>query len=240
MMYHERGMTLDFTAMWEYQKLDMQVEKIESALKKGTSRQAVSKLRNFLNDQKQYLTSCEEDIAQKSKQCDDLLATADRLSKKASALSSKLSQDTPIADVQDRADELNALYREISEVETKLSTFTSQMQEQSTKLADLRKRTPKAVKELEEAKAAYEADVAKVAPELTSLKVKRDALISSIPEELYTKYQSVRLHRMPPLAKLLGNQCGGCNMELAGAAVRLIKNGEKLVECENCGRILTA
>lgn len=44
---------------------------------------------------------------------------------------------------------------------------------------------------------------------------------------------------MPPIARLIdGNRCGGCNMNLPQVILRNIRMGARIVECENCGRIV--
>ena len=51
------------------------------------------------------------------------------------------------------------------------------------------------------------------------------------------RYRDIKKHSVPPLAALLGDQCGGCNMSLPSSVSRKVKAGE-LVECETCGRLL--
>nr|MDD6335077.1 C4-type zinc ribbon domain-containing protein [bacterium] len=80
---------------------------------------------------------------------------------------------------------------------------------------------------------------AAVADELAALKKQRDALVPSIEPRAMERYLQIRQHRLPPLARLTGDQCSGCSMQLPAAAVRDVKSGEKWVECENCGRILS-
>ena len=58
-----------------------------------------------------------------------------------------------------------------------------------------------------------------------------------ISAELLEKYALIKKHSVPPLSKLSGDKCSGCNMNLPSGAVRSIKNGE-FVECENCGRLV--
>jgi len=43
---------------------------------------------------------------------------------------------------------------------------------------------------------------------------------------------------VPPMARLLGDQCGGCNMSMPSVVLRAIKGGSTIVECETCGRII--
>jgi len=40
------------------------------------------------------------------------------------------------------------------------------------------------------------------------------------------------------MARLIGDQCGGCNTSQPSALLRKIKSGTEIVECETCGRMI--
>ena len=60
-----------------------------------------------------------------------------------------------------------------------------------------------------------------------------------ISPELLARYHEIKKRITPPLARLINNQCSGCNMSLPSAVLRRVTsaNGE-FVECESCGRLL--
>ena len=57
---------------------------------------------------------------------------------------------------------------------------------------------------------------------------------------LLLRYRQIKQHVSPPMAKLVGNQCGGCFMTLPSASLKKIVSEDAVVECDNCGRILYA
>ena len=59
-----------------------------------------------------------------------------------------------------------------------------------------------------------------------------------IEPDLLEKYRTIKQHCTPPMAKLIDGQCSGCFMSLPSATMLEMKNGDKLVRCDNCGRIL--
>ena len=59
-----------------------------------------------------------------------------------------------------------------------------------------------------------------------------------IDPELLAEYRAIKQHCARPIAKLYGDQCGGCNMNIRQASLRAFKSGAKMIECENCGRML--
>ena len=40
------------------------------------------------------------------------------------------------------------------------------------------------------------------------------------------------------MARLIDGQCSGCFMSLPSATLLELKEGNRIVECDNCGRIL--
>ena len=59
-----------------------------------------------------------------------------------------------------------------------------------------------------------------------------------IEAQLMERYQTIKKHCVPPVAKLVNGQCGGCFMSLPSATLRNLKAGTKLIECESCGRMI--
>ena len=55
---------------------------------------------------------------------------------------------------------------------------------------------------------------------------------------LLERYNSIKAHVTPPIAKLYLDQCGGCMMSLPSATLRTLKADETIIECENCGRLI--
>ena len=40
------------------------------------------------------------------------------------------------------------------------------------------------------------------------------------------------------MAEIRQDRCGGCNMALASLVIQNVKDKGRIIECENCGRIL--
>ena len=66
------------------------------------------------------------------------------------------------------------------------------------------------------------------------------SLLAALTSNLLLRYRQIKQHVSPPMAKLVGNQCGGCFMTLPSASLKKIVSEDAVVECDNCGRILYA
>ena len=98
-------------------------------------------------------------------------------------------------------------------------------------------RAAKAKNEFDKLKVLYDQEAKEKSKDLEALRAAADEKAKPIEQEYLEKYRTIKLHSVPPLAALYGDQCGGCNMSLPSAVVRKIKSGA-LVECETCGRLL--
>ena len=72
----------------------------------------------------------------------------------------------------------------------------------------------------------------------TELMAQLEEMGKKIEPEQLVRYNVIKRQAFPPLARVYGDQCGGCNMSLPSATIRMIKAGKDYVECETCKRLL--
>ncbi len=75
--------------------------------------------------------------------------------------------------------------------------------------------------------------------ELARIPDQREELAAAIPSDLVSRYQTARLRLgSRPLARIEKQVCTGCRVGISAAQMREIKKGDRLIQCESCGRIL--
>ena len=72
---------------------------------------------------------------------------------------------------------------------------------------------------------------------LNAAKAKAEEAAKPLTQAYLDKYQTIKRHSFPPLARMIGSQCTGCNMSLPSGVVKDVQSGKE-VECETCGRLL--
>src|SRR5258705_3035765 len=100
--------------------------------------------------------------------------------------------------------------------------------------AELKAETAEIEKEKEEARKITVADQAK----LSEWNAKRDGLRQGIAEELRGHYERVMKCRGSGLAEVRDHKCMGCQVMLRAQTYNEVRNGEQLVVCDSCQRIL--
>jgi hypothetical protein len=100
--------------------------------------------------------------------------------------------------------------------------------------AELKAETAEIEKEKEEARKITAADQAK----LTEWNAKRDSLRGGISEDLLRHYERVMKFRGSGLAEVRDHKCMGCQVMLRPQTYNEVRNGEHVIVCESCQRIL--
>ena len=97
-------------------------------------------------------------------------------------------------------------------------------------------RTAKA--EYDQLKVQYDKEVAAGSGELKVLEDKLEQAGQGIPKEVLEEYKRIKGIRPTPVAILQDNRCDGCKIQLPSGVASSVASSDKLVHCENCGRIL--
>ena len=72
--------------------------------------------------------------------------------------------------------------------------------------------------------------------ELAEVEAERDSVWEQVPPAAQTAYRRMRMH--PPVAKVVNNQCAACHVTVTSSGMQILRKGDEIVHCENCGRIL--
>ena len=74
---------------------------------------------------------------------------------------------------------------------------------------------------------------------LEALTAKRGMLSASVPEDVLTRYERIRIHRKgSALAEAAGGSCQACYLAMSPNQPNQLKQDRELVLCQGCGRIL--
>jgi predicted nucleic acid-binding Zn-ribbon protein len=87
-------------------------------------------------------------------------------------------------------------------------------------------------------KVEYDKEAKKNQREYLKVRAKRDKLGEKIDDSLLEKYNSLKDSHNVAIIMCEDERCGGCNMRLAALVIQRLKEKQRIIECENCGRIL--
>lgn len=226
--------------LWNYSQIDMEAERFKSEMQKAPNRLKLLKLRNFLVEQQNNMKRIEAEVASMTERMDALRAEIAKYDGTVAELQKEIAdaQDDSIAELEGLIEEAQKLTNVLGKYEQELQKMRKDAETRDRQQKDIRIRAAKSKAEYDQLKVVYDAEFKRDSEKLEQLKAKVEEASKSIEPELLAKYKEIRQQSMPPVAKLVGGQCMGCNMALPSAISRRISEGSELVQCDNCGRIL--
>lgn len=226
--------------LWQYQEFDLVLDQYDQERKNHPLRHTLLKLKNYLMDQQSQLMKLDEEADRRQQQ----LA---RLQKEYELLAAQLGEEqhkvavgafTTLQQVEQLEKDGKALRDKAARKEEELKRLIREMENMAKKIEDIGHKIAKAKKEYAEVKESYDEAVKAIMAEYNKVKAQRDQFAVQLDKGLLSKYKNIRTTRTPVISTILQDRCGGCNMSMASLVIQKVKDKKRVVECENCGRIL--
>ncbi len=72
--------------------------------------------------------------------------------------------------------------------------------------------------------------------ELAEVEAEKEQVWAEVPPAAQTAFTRQRVH--PAVAEVRNNQCTACRVTVTSRGMQMLRQGDEIVHCENCGRIL--
>ena len=231
-----------YQALWEYQAADINLSRFERKLRESQTRKKLVAMRNYLLEQQKKVKQLEEDLLKGQRNA----ASIQEDIRKAMEEFAMLDQDlTDLGDDED-LEELRRISREMDALSKQLNGLNKELNDISKLAYGAEGVLKDAYVKMQKAKTDFDALKALHDKELDEAKGELNALQAAVAEKekfitdpaLLAEYKKIKKNRLNPLAKVNEDRCSGCNMTIPSLTLRKIKEGEGIIECESCGRIL--
>lgn len=224
----------------EYQKIDIEINKLERELLESDESQKYAKL-------KMLKRKLQEDLVKVDKASGEILKKSKELDDKVLKLSEELKEYEDITDMQDETEAdyyINKITALMQSIESTNKEIDKLNKEKDNLLKEAEKTVGmynKCAGEITIAKSKFEEKKAGYAPKVKPLQEKMKELEKDIDETIIEKYRNLRNSKTKfPLVVALNkdNVCQGCFVEATGADVKIKETGLLVVECPSCGRLV--
>lgn len=226
--------------LWQYQQADMAADAFENEIKRSPARIALKKNREFLVEQQNAVKRMEQEVAEMVDRVDVIKLAISRMEDQLTTLQKRM-EATPPADLQ-QAQELSRdaqkLLADLNDYEAEMKRIQKDAADRDRMEKEIRVKYAKVKAEYDKQKVEYEALYRDQMKQLEQKRAQAQAQADGIDAALLEKYAAIKKHCLPPVARLYGDQCGGCNMSLPQVTLRRFKGDAKYIECENCGRLI--
>lgn len=226
--------------LWKFMQVDIEADKFEAEMRQAPTRLKLLKQRDFLLEQQGNMKRIEAEVATMADRLDAIEDEAKRLSALLDKEQKELEEAPPqgqeevdkaIASMQKLVDSLTRYEQELQKIRKDSDARDRQQKE-------IRVRAAKTKAEYDQLKKVYDVEFKADSQKLKALRDKTEQASRSVEAKLLERYRAIKQHSTPPMALLVGDHCGGCHMTLPSVMLRDIQSGEKIVECDNCGRII--
>ena len=226
--------------LWQFMQVDMEADRFEAKMRQSENRQKLIKQRNFLMEQQTNMKKLESDVAAMSDRLEAVRDEADRLQKLLDGMVEEIEANPPTngEEAEERMESVQKLMDSLTRYEQELSKMRKDAEIKDRQQREIRVRAAKTKIEYDQLKQEYDVEFKKDTAKLKEMRAKTEAESQKLDPAMLEKYQTIKQHCTPPMAKLIDGQCSGCFMSLPSATLLEIKTGEKMVVCDNCGRIL--
>lgn len=228
-----------YELLWDYQQTDMAVDSMKKKIARSPVRIKLLKLRESIQEKQELIKKLEEEMISMLDRL-EVIEEAIKLNEKKLRQAQEKIQENPAKN----SDDANSYVNEIKELLSDISNYEDEIRRIKKDSADRisrqrasRKTTVAAKNEFDALKEDYNSEFKESTAELDKLKAVADEKAKLLDAETMNFYQEKKQRCNPPLAKLIDDRCGGCNMSFSSSLMLEIKAG-KIVECENCGRII--
>ena len=226
--------------LWQFMQVDMEADRFENKMRQSENRQKLLKQRTFLMDQQTNMKKLESEIAVMQDRLEAIRDEADRLDKLLVAAAAEIEANPPATaeDADKRAESVQKLVDSLSRYEQELQKLRKDSETKDRQQKEIRVRAAKTKIEYDQLKQVYDTEFKKDSAQLQKLRADIEKEAAKVEPKLLERYHSIKQHCTPPMARLIDGQCSGCFMSLPSATLLELKEGNRIVECDNCGRIL--
>ena len=226
--------------LWQFMQVDMEADRFEAKIRQSEKRQKLLKQRNFLMDQQNNMKKLESDVAAMTDRLEAVRDDAERLQKVLTGLMEELESNPPTSEEEANArmEPVQKLMDNLTRYEQELSKMRKDAEVKDRQQREIRVRAAKTKQEFDQLKKEYDVEFKQDTATLKEMRARTEQESGKIEPDLLEKYRTIKQHCTPPMAKLVEGQCSGCFMSLPSATLLELKEGNRIVECDNCGRIL--
>lgn len=232
-------------ALWAYQAAEIELEKLEQALKNTDTRKRLIRQQQLFKKNQTHLRQIEQELVLTQNALGEISAQVEALRRQMQEKQVEI-QEIEEYDLDDLfADDVHELTKECETIRTsleaskrKLSDIMKRLEGSETDITETLVKMSRAKKSFDELKELHAGELEAGKGDLDQKKQEVHAAAKRVPGALLAQYKEIKQHRANPVAHLVNKRCQGCNMEVPSGVLQEIRSGDRVVVCENCGRIL--
>ncbi|MEA4852807.1 MAG: C4-type zinc ribbon domain-containing protein [Christensenella sp.] len=232
-------------ALWEYQCAEIKLEEYEKSIRNTETRKKLLHQQQVFQLNQQKLKQAEQESMLLQNKLGEVSSQVEMLKKQMKEKREEISEiadydleDLFPEDVKEMVKECESMKAAIELNKRKVVEIMHQLEKSEGEIKETLVKMSNAKKMFDQYKEAHAKELSAGKDDLEALRTGVTQAAKGIDEPLMLKYKQIKQHRPNPMAKLVGDRCEGCKMQLPSGVLQSLKVEGNVVECENCGRIL--
>lgn len=238
-------MNINLQALWDYQAAENELESYERSLKNTETRKKLVYQQQVFQTNQQKLKQLEQEAVLLQNKLGEVSSQMDALQKQMKEKKDEISEvagydleDMALDDVRDMIKECETIKGSIEVGKRKVVDIMHRLEKSETEIKETLVKMSNAKKQFDALKEQHAKEIDAGKGDLEKLRASVQKAAKGIDPALMDRYKAIKQHRPNPIAKLVGDRCEGCKMQLPSGVLQNLKIEGNIVECENCGRIL--
>ena len=238
-------MSNELKALWDYQMAESELETYERSLKNTETRKKLVHQQQVFQTNQQKLKQLEQEAVLLQNKIGEVSVQMDVLQKQMQEKKDEISEvagydleDMALDDVREMIKECEAIKGAIEVGKRKIVDIMHRLEKSETEIKETLVKMSNAKKQFDALKEQHTKEIDAGKGDLEKLRAVVVKAAQGIDPALMARYKAIKQHRPNPIAKLGGDRCEGCKMQLPSGVLQNLKIEGNIVECENCGRIL--
>lgn len=226
--------------LWEIQVLDGQRKALELKLKEGEMSEELKALRGDIEEERAAFNKLKEEYSSLKKVLKTKEQGAAAATEQLKNLGQKLYSGaiTSVKELNTTSKKIDSLKEMVNRTEDDILTIMERQDALRARLEEMSAELNRKAENYRRLHGSYLANQQKVRQLLAQIPLARQKLLDRVDAGLWQKYLEMKKKFNDPLARVEKGTCLGCRMGIPFNDLRLLKQGEGLVFCSNCGRML--
>jgi hypothetical protein len=221
----------------QLQKIDSQIYDLES--RKNTFPAKLEEMDRSLEEKTEGCKQAEENLKRlqvlKNEKETEMQASEEKIKKHESELY-QIKNNKEYKALQQEIENIKA---DVSLLEEEIIGLFDEIESAASKLEEEKTLFEKEKASVEKEKNVIRSEEKELDKDISALKQQREQKVDEIKPPLLDLYKRILFHRgRTAMSRLSGEFCSECNMHLRPQVINEIRLRKKIVQCENCARIL--
>ena len=223
--------------MLQYQKLDMELKKIQRTVNQSQEKDIMNKMIAYVKDAQNVSNGIENKASKVVDDYYNLKKSYETNAKKVEKLLANMPKNAE--ELKSAYAQINSLSSELFMIERNLNIVLNKAKELLKEFEVTKNNVIKARNKHKASKENYEKLIKDNEPKINEIKAQMKALEKEINPQIFEKYKTMKNDNIfPVFVPLLDDKaCYGCRMEVASSKLNKLSS-EPYITCEHCGRLI--